>query len=123
MSLIRTNRNFSTCETLPPQQKSHPSDRHLNRYLWLLLVVTNVVDVLASRRAFEFGIEELNPIVDSVLSAYGIWGIALFKALWLGVLLVLLPHIRGWTRMLLAFACLAYFALTVLHIWNLSPLL
>jgi hypothetical protein len=98
-------------------------DRHLNRYLWLLLAVTNAVDVLASRRAFEFGMAELNPFIDSLLASYGIVGVALFKAFWLGALLLLLPHIKGWTQMLLAFACAAYFALTVLHIWNLSPLL
>ena len=98
-------------------------DRYLNRYLWLLLAVTNLVDVLASRRAFEFGMAELNPVIDSLLSAYGIAGVALFKAFWLGVLFFLLPHIKGWTQILLACACAAYFALTVLHIWNLSPLL
>ena len=98
-------------------------DEHLNVYLWLLLVATNLVDLLASRRAFAIGIDELNPVVDAILVDQGIWGIGLFKAFWLLVLLLLLPRIQGWTQALLAFACLVYFALTLLHLWHLSPLL
>jgi hypothetical protein len=98
-------------------------DRHLNVYLWLLLSAANLVDVLASRRAFGIGMVELNPIVDLVLVEFGVWGVSLLKAFWLLVLYFLLPHIRGWTQALLTFASLAYFALTLLHLWHLSPLL
>jgi Domain of unknown function (DUF5658) len=100
-----------------------PREQHLNRYLWALLAVTNLVDLLASRRAFELGIDELNPIVEALFSAYGIASIAAFKLLWLVILLVLIPHIRGWTQAFLAFACVVYLGLTALHIARLSPLL
>ena len=98
-------------------------DKDLNLYLWVFLVVTNIVDVLASRRAFEFGIAELNPVVDLILADNGILGVVLFKAFWLFVLMFLLAYIRGWMQLLLGLACLAYFAVAVLHIWMLSPLL
>ena len=98
-------------------------DRHLNVYLWLLLVAANLVDVLASRRAFQFGVSELNPVVDVVLVDYGVGGVSLLKAFWLLVLFFLLPHMTGWKQALLAVATLVYFALTLLHIWYLSPLL
>jgi hypothetical protein len=98
-------------------------DKDLNLYLWVFLVVTNIVDVLSSRRAFESGITELNPVVDLVLADYGILGVVLLKSFWLVGLMFLLPYIRGWTQFLLGLACLAYFAVAVLHIWMLSPLL
>lgn len=98
-------------------------DRHLNVYLWLLLLAANFVDVLASRRAFQIGMSELNPLVDTVLTQNGVWGVVVLKAFWLVVLLPLLPHIRGWTQLLLALACFVYFVLTLLHIWHSSPLL
>lgn len=68
-------------------------------------------------------IAELNPLVDLILVDFGVPGIAWFKAFWLFVLLLLLPHIKGWTQLLFGFACLAYFALTAIHIWMLPPLL
>jgi len=98
-------------------------DKRLNLYLWLLLTVTNIVDVLATRRAFEIGIDELNPIVALLYAEYGIGAVAAFKLPFLLLLLFLLPHIRGWTRGLLVLACSAYLALTFAHIWYLSPLL
>jgi hypothetical protein len=98
-------------------------DRHLNVYLWLLLVAANIVDVLASRRAFEIGMVELNPVVDVVLVDFGVGGVSALKAFWLVVLWFLLPHISGWKQALLALASLVYFALTLLHIWFLSPLI
>ena len=100
-----------------------PADRRLNLYLWLLLVVTNLVDVLGTQRAFALGISELNPIIASIYAAYGIVAIVIFKGVFLGILGLTLPWIRGWTRALLAGACCAYLALTVAHIWYLSPLL
>ena len=98
-------------------------DRHLNVCLWLLLGAANIVDVLASRRAFEFGMVELNPVVDVVLVDFGVGGVSVLKALWLVALWFLLPHINGWKQGLLALASLVYFALTLLHIWFLSPLI
>jgi hypothetical protein len=105
------------------QLRASERDMELNLYLWAFLVVTNMVDVLASRRAFEFGMTELNLVVDLVLAEYGILGIVLLKSFWLVGLMFLLPYIKGWTQLLLGLACLAYFAVTVIHIWMLSPLL
>lgn len=104
-------------------QRASEREEHLNRYLWVFLVITNVVDVLASRRAFQFGIAEVNPIVDLIISYFGIWGLAVFKVLWILMLMPLLPYIKGWTQAMLGLACLAYFVLTIAHIWFLSPLL
>jgi len=98
-------------------------ERSLNRYLWLLLAVMNLGDILASRRAFQLGIGELNPLVETINLEYGIFGVTLFKALWIFVLLLLLPFIRGWIQMLFAITCLIYFAVTLLHLLNLPPLL
>lgn len=98
-------------------------ERHLNRYLWALLAVTNLVDVLASRRAFGLGIGELNPFIESLLARYGLVGLGMLKLFWISVLLILLPYIRGWLHQLLMLACLVYLALTVVHIARLSPLL
>ena len=91
--------------------------------MWALLAVTNIVDVLASRRAFDFGMGELNPFVSMLLDEFGILGVALFKAFWLLVLLGLLPYVKGWTQKFFELACVVYLLLTALHLWNLSPLL
>ena len=63
----------------------------LNLYLWVFLVVTNAVDVLASRRAFELGIAESNRVVDLILANFGLLGVVLFKGFWLLILMLLLP--------------------------------
>lgn len=121
VSLARSRKPGSV--TLPHPAKASPRDKQLNRYLWSLLAVTNLVDLLASRRAFDLGIGELNPIVDWLFSAYGISSVAVFKLFWLTALLVLLPYVRGWTQAFFAFACVIYLGLTLLHIARLSPLL
>lgn len=97
--------------------------KRLNFYLWLLLAVTNVVDVLGTRRAFDIGIHELNPLVEFFYARYGMVPIALAKAFFLALLYFLIPYIRGWNRALFVFACGVYLALTVTHVWYLSPLL
>lgn len=99
------------------------ADRRLNLYLWLLLVVTNLVDVLGTQRAFALGIGELNPLIAAIYAEHGIVAVALFKSVFLGILGMTLPWIRGFNRALLAGACCAYLALTAAHIWYLSPLL
>ena len=108
---------------LAASQRASAQEKELNEYLWVLLAVANLVDVLASRRAFQSGTGELNPIVDLILADQGVLGIALFKAFWLVVLWFLLPYMRSWTQKLFVFACLAYFCLTLIHVWYLSPLL
>lgn len=95
----------------------------VNLLLWGLLAAMNLIDLLATRSAFDFGIAELNPVVAQLHTAYGMSGIALCKAALLGLLLVLLPHIRGWLRVLFAAACLIYLVLTGIHVWYLAPLL
>ena len=95
----------------------------LNLYLWTLLAVTNFADVLGTRRAFEIGIGELNPLVDVLHAAYGVAGIVAPKAFFLMLLFVLLPYVCSWTRALLALTCSIYLGLTLAHIWYLSPLL
>jgi len=97
--------------------------RRLNFYLWLLLAVTNVIDVLGTRRAFSIGIHELNPIVEFFYAQFGMIPIAFAKAVFLVLLYFLIPHIRGWNRALFVFACCVYLALTFAHVWYLSPLL
>lgn len=103
--------------------KASASDARLNRYMVLLLAVTNAVDLLASRRAFSFGVAELNPLVDLVISNYGIWTLGLIKAFWIMALAFFIPYIRGWTQALLGLSCIAYLIVTILHVANLSPLL
>jgi hypothetical protein len=95
----------------------------LNLLLWMLLSLTNFVDVLGTARAFDMGIGELNPIVEMAHAAWGMIGVAAPKALFLAMLLFLLPWIRSWTRALFGFATCIYLALTGFHIWYLSPLL
>jgi len=97
--------------------------RRLNFYLWLLLAVTNVIDVLGTRRAFSIGIHELNPIVEFFYAQFGMIPIAFAKAVFLALLYFLIPHIRGWNRALFVFACCVYLVLTFAHVWYLSPLL
>lgn len=121
VSVTNWSRHRSSGLARPGQ--ASPRARHLNRYLWVLLAVTNLVDLLASRRAFALGIGELNPIVDSLFSTYGIASVALFKAFWLVALLILLPYVRGWIQAFFAFACVVYLGLTMLHIAWFSPLL
>ena len=104
-------------------RRASESEELLNRYWWSLLLVTNAVDVLASKRAFASGIAELNPAVDLVISHFGVWALAVSKAIWLVMLLLLLPYIRGWTQALLALSCLVYCGVVLAHIWYLSPLL
>lgn len=100
-----------------------PPQRRLNLYLWLLLTATNVVDVLATARAFEIGIGELNPIVAMLYTQFGIGSVVVFKAVFLGLLCFMIPYIRTWTRALLMLACCIYCVLTAAHVWYLMPLL
>jgi hypothetical protein len=97
--------------------------RRTNLYLWILLAVTNLIDLLATGRAFEFGIDELNPLVNQLHAGFGMSGIGLLKATFLTLLYFLLPHVRTWTRALFVLACGIYVALTLAHIWYLAPLL
>ena len=109
--------------TAPATLTASAAGWRLNLYLWLLLAVTNVVDFLGTRRAFQLGIEELNPLVAFAYAEFGIGAVAAMKIPFLLLLGCLLPYIRGWTRGLLAAACAVYLALTGAHIWYLSPLL
>ena len=106
-----------------PRAVAPGREERLNYFLWAFLVVANAVDVLASGRAFEFGIAEVNPFAELIIANSGIWTLALFKAFWILMLLPLLPHVKGWTRALLALACTVYGVLTIAHVWFLSPLL
>ena len=99
------------------------AERRLNFYLWCLLAVTNVVDVLGTQRAFDLGIGELNPIVELFYGMFGMASVVLLKALFLTVLFFMIPYIRGWNRVLFVFACCVYLVLTVAHVAYLSPLL
>jgi len=104
-------------------EKASAAEQHLNLYVWWLLVVTNLVDVLVSRRAFDYGVMELNPIIEILYSEYGINGVVLVKAFWIFVLFTSLPYIRGWYQMLFALASLIYLWLAVEHLSNLPRLL
>ncbi|MCZ6888382.1 MAG: DUF5658 family protein [Gammaproteobacteria bacterium] len=106
---------FTAVSTWASHQDFLPRS-HLNIVLWCLLALTNVVDVLASRRAYEIGIGEMNPVVSMLLTQYGVLGIALFKGFWLLLLLLLLSRIAGWTQKLFVCACLIYIALAAYHI-------
>ncbi len=101
------------------QTQPTPSLLRLNYLLWILLVVTNITDVLASKHAFERGAVELNPIAHLLLEAHGIVGLALFKALWLAILLSLVRFIKGWVQWLYVFACVVYLALAIYHLHHL----
>lgn len=97
-------------------------DARMNLFLWLLLVATNVIDVLGTGRAFDFGIGELNPIVAGLHAQFGMAGLISFKMFFLSLLFFLLPHVRTWTRALFVAVCSAYVALSVAHVWFLFPL-
>jgi hypothetical protein len=103
--------------------RASSSGQRVNLCLWALLAAMNLFDVLATGRAFDIGIGELNPIVDALHAEFGLAGITALKAAFLTLLLFLLPFIRTWTRALFALTCSAYLALTVAHIGFLSPLL
>lgn len=100
-----------------------PRGLRLNHHLWLLLVLTNIIDVIGTGRAFQLGIGELNPIVAAVHGGFGMPGLISLKGLFLGALLYLLPFVRSWTRILFILVCSAYLSLTFAHIWYLLPLL
>ena len=101
------------------QAQTDSSRLRLNYFLWVLLVVANITDVLASKHAFERGAIELNPIARLLLEAHGIVGLAVFKALWLVVLLILVRFVKGWIQWLFVFACAVYFALALYHLRHL----
>ena len=90
----------------------------VNFLLWLLLLLTNITDVLASRYALARGAVELNPNVAVLLEAHGISGLVLFKGLWLVLLLLLLPYIKGWLQWLYGFVSLAYLLLSAYHLYH-----
>ncbi len=91
----------------------------INYLLWFLLVATNVTDVLASKHALANGAVELNPIVARLLEAHGITGLVVFKGVWLLLVLVLVPYIRGWTQSLYVFVSFAYVLLAAYHFYHL----
>lgn len=83
--------------------------------LWCFLVFANVVDLFATSRAFAMGVGEANPISAWIFDLWGMAGLTLHKLFWLTAVVFLLPYIRGWTLSLLAFACLVYAGLLVIH--------
>ena len=103
------------------QGQPPPTVAHLrvNYLLWLLLVLTNVTDVLASRHALAHGAVELNPLVARLLEAHGINGLMLIKGFWLALLLVLVPYLRGWVQWLYASVSTAYVLLAAYHLYHL----
>ena len=101
-----------------PEQPPPVSALRTNLLLWLLLVVTNVTDVLASRHALARGATELNPIVALLLDHHGMTGLVVVKGLWLILLLMLLPYIRGWVQRLYALVALAYLVLSAYHLYH-----
>ncbi len=108
-------------DSWPSDRQAQPNPSLLRIYylLWVLLVVANITDLLASKHAFERGAIELNPIANLLLEAHGIAGLAVFKAFWLAVLLSLVRFIKGWVQWLYVFACAVYFALAVYHLHHL----
>ncbi len=111
--------SFPTSSPIPASEQG----RRLNLLLWALLALTNCADVIGTARAFEIGISELNPIVDLFHADFGMAGVIAPKVLFLTMLYFLLPWVRSWTRALFALACSAYVALTMAHVWYLSPLI
>ena len=103
----------------PGERLSSFSRLRVNYLLWLLLVITNLTDVLASKHALAHGATELNPIVALLLEAHGITGLVVFKGVWLVALLVLVPLIKGWVQWLFVLVSMAYVLLAVYHLYHL----
>ena len=94
------------------------STTRINLLLWLLLVITNVTDVLASKHALAHGAIELNPIVALLLESHGMTGLVVVKGFWMVLLLLLLPYVRGWVQWLYALVVFAYLLLSVYHLYH-----
>lgn len=95
---------------------SQQSGVQINHVLWMVLLVTNLIDLSASDHAFSRGLVELNPIMSALYLRFGNAGLALFKGFWLLALLLLIPYIRGWTQKPLAFSGLVYLGLAISHL-------
>ncbi len=92
-------------------------------YAWCLLLVANVVDVLASRWAFEFGAEELNPLAAMLLSWGGLAMLVWFKGVCLVILLVSIPYMTAvWIQFLFLMTCVVYVCLVAYHITYMNSL-
>lgn len=93
---------------------SFPS--RLQVVLWIILFLSNIIDVASSWYVFSLGCEELNPVIALVYERWGINGLTLFKSFCLFVLLVLLPHVNGWKLTLFMLCCSIYAGLAIYHI-------
>jgi hypothetical protein len=82
-----------------------------NVFLWLVLLMTNLIDIMFSYAAFAKGAVEINPTVSIIIRQFGYIGLAFQKGIPIGALLILLPYIRGKLQYLLGFSVLVYLVL------------
>jgi len=88
----------------------------LNILLWLILVVTNLLDLLVTYYAFSKGAIEANPLMFLLCTNYGNMAMAFYKGLLLGMLMFLLPFIRNFLQKCLIFSCSVYVILVISHV-------
>ncbi len=93
-------------------------DYKTNIILWMILVFTNLVDIMYTYYVFSKDGIECNPILIFMCSKFGNISIAFFKGFLLGFLFLLLPFIRGWLQKLLFFPCLVYCILIITYVFN-----
>lgn len=86
-----------------------------NLFLWLVLFVTNIIDLIATYYAFSLGAVEANPAMDAVIKNFGDIGLAFYKGLMLGGLFIFLPFINKRIQKFLVFTVFVYIVLTISH--------
>jgi hypothetical protein len=87
----------------------------INLFLWTLLLITNVIDLIVSYSLFSHGAVEMNPAMSILCSQFGNISLAFYKGFLLGALFILLPYIKNKLQYLLLSTCSVYIVLVVSH--------
>jgi hypothetical protein len=96
---------------------NHKHSFRLKLLLWIVLVITNAIDIWATQYSLNLGCVELNPLVK-LFCTKTITYLAIYKSLLLFVLLLLIPYIKGLTLILLKICCCIYVFVVVYHAIN-----
>jgi hypothetical protein len=75
-----------------------------------------LVDILYTYYAFSLGGVEANPAMAFLCTKFGNISLAFYKGIMMGILLILLPFIRGIYQKFLIFTSFVYIILVISHI-------
>jgi hypothetical protein len=97
------------------QHQENQGNLSWNVAAWIVLFITNLIDLLVTYYAFTRGAVEGNPFMAMICRQFGYVGLAAYKGFFMGMLLVLIPFITRRIQWLLWVTVLSYGVLTLSH--------